>query len=259
MNRELNSEARVDAEGGVEISFVVPAYNEAAVIARTLDAIHAAARAVVGEQYEVIVADDASTDGTGEIARQHGANVIAVQKRQIGAVRNAGARVAKGRVLIFVDADTVICEKPVRAAMREIERGAAGGGAMVGFEDVSWMARAVGRVFCEVFVLLRLAAGCFMFCRRTDFEAVGGFDEKYFASEEIWLSKALKARGKFVVVRAQVLTSGRKIRRFGLWGLLGRFVGIMLGGQKAVQRREGLDIWYDGVRETRDSAQGAKA
>jgi GT2 family glycosyltransferase len=50
------------------ISFVVPAYNEEAFIADTLNAIHFSAR-VVGEQYEIVVADDASTDRTAEIAR----------------------------------------------------------------------------------------------------------------------------------------------------------------------------------------------
>ena len=56
------------------ISFVVPAYNEEAFIADTLNAIHCSARAV-NEQYEIIVADDASTDRTAEIARSLGARV----------------------------------------------------------------------------------------------------------------------------------------------------------------------------------------
>ena len=72
------------------ISFVIPAHDEAAVIGRTLVAMHDAARAT-GEPYEVIVADDASGDGTGAIARQHGARVVAVNFRQIAATRNAGA------------------------------------------------------------------------------------------------------------------------------------------------------------------------
>ena len=81
------------------ISFVVPAFNEETVLGRTLDSVHAAA-AGSGHQYEVIVVDDASTDRTAEIARARGARVVAVAHRQIAAVRNAGARVATGDVII---------------------------------------------------------------------------------------------------------------------------------------------------------------
>jgi len=71
------------------ISIIVPAYNEEALLAPTLDHLHAAA-AAAGEAYELIVVDDGSTDRTAAIADAHGARVVAVQVRQIGAARNAG-------------------------------------------------------------------------------------------------------------------------------------------------------------------------
>ena len=70
------------------ISFIVPAHNEEACLARTLPAIHEAAR-VVGHPYEVIVVDDASTDATAEVARENNARVVSVKHRQIAATRNA--------------------------------------------------------------------------------------------------------------------------------------------------------------------------
>src|SRR5262249_51904043 len=73
------------------LSFIVPAYNEQLLIGRTLGALHAAAGAL-REPYEVIVADDASTDETAAIAHAHGAQVVSVNHRQIAATRNAGAR-----------------------------------------------------------------------------------------------------------------------------------------------------------------------
>src|SRR5258708_8702482 len=73
------------------ISFVVPAYNEEKYLAATLAAIHEAARSA-GEPYEVVVANDASTDATAAIAEAGGARVVSVEKRQIAATRNAGAR-----------------------------------------------------------------------------------------------------------------------------------------------------------------------
>ena len=108
------------------ISFVVPAYNEEKYLAATLQSIHAAAKAV-GESYEIVVANDASTDATAQIAEQHGARVVTVQKRQIAATRNAGARASSGDMLIFVDADTQVNAPLISEAVAALRAGAAGG------------------------------------------------------------------------------------------------------------------------------------
>src|ERR1051325_9187994 len=89
------------------ISFIVPAHNEEFELSSTLAAIHLAA-SNAAQPYEIIVVDDASTDATPEIAAQAGAKVIRINRRQIAAARNAGARAAQGEYLFFVDADTRI-------------------------------------------------------------------------------------------------------------------------------------------------------
>jgi glycosyltransferase involved in cell wall biosynthesis len=104
------------------LSFIVPAHNEERLLGRTLLAIHAAARAL-GECYEIVVADDASTDATAAIARAHEAIVVAVSHRQIAATRNAGARQALGDLFFFVDADTLVTRAAVRAAVRAVRGG----------------------------------------------------------------------------------------------------------------------------------------
>ena len=58
------------------------------------------------QPYEIIVADDASTDATAEIARQNNSCVVSVNHRQIAATRNSGAKAAQGERLFFVDADS---------------------------------------------------------------------------------------------------------------------------------------------------------
>jgi len=192
------------------ISFIVPAYNEERLLGATLDALRAAALAI-GEPYELIVADDGSTDRTAAIAAHHGAILVSVAHRQIAATRNSGARKANGDWLIFVDADTLVSEAVVRSAVEALRSGAVGGGAAVEFDGtVPLYARLLLPVLVWSFRWAGLAAGCFLFCTRHSFAAVGGFDEAFYGAEELVMSRALKRHGRFVVLRQAVITSGRK-------------------------------------------------
>src|SRR6478736_8623668 len=110
------------------ISFIVPAYNEEHELSDTLAAIRNAASGAA-LPYEIIVVDDASTDATPEIASGAGARVIPINRRQIAASRNAGARAAQGEYLFFIDADTRINQTHVTEAMTLLEADYTGGGA----------------------------------------------------------------------------------------------------------------------------------
>ncbi len=236
------------------ISFVVPAFNEERLIGPTLRAIQSAAIAA-GEPYEVIVADDASSDGTATVAASLGARVVQVSHRQIAATRNAGARHAKGEYLIFVDADTLVSEAVLRAALQALRGGAIGGGAAVQLEGrIPAYAKLLQRPGVWLFRVTHLAAGCFLFCTRQAFEAIGGFDETLYGAEEIALSRALGRRGRFVVLREAVTTSGRKLRAHSGWELLRVLGGLALRGPGSVRERRGLGIWYEERREDPDSA-----
>ena len=231
------------------VSFVVPAHNEEPLLASTLRAIHDAAAACRVE-YEVIVADDASTDRTAQVAADSGAHVVSVQHRQIGATRNSGARASIGEVLVFVDADTLINKDVLRAALDIVARGAVGGGAAVKFDGrVPLYARALLPALTAMMRWMRLAAGCFVFCTRSAFEAAGGFDERLFGAEEIALSIALKKIGRFVIVRQSVVTSGRKLRTYSGLEVLGIMVRAALTGGKMLERRDQMGLWYDPRRE----------
>jgi glycosyltransferase involved in cell wall biosynthesis len=233
------------------LSFVVPAYNEERLLGATLDAIHAAALSC-GEPHEVVVADDASSDRTAELAAAHGARVVHVNCRQIAATRNAGARAARGEMLVFVDADTLVNAEVVRAAVEAMNAGAVGGGAPVRFDGrIPLYARLLLPLLVWSFRINRLAAGCFLFCRRSAFEATAGWDERYFGGEEVIFSRALKRQGRFVVLRASVLTSGRKLRAYSGGELFATVLRLALRGRRGVQQREGLDIWYAERRDDR--------
>jgi glycosyltransferase involved in cell wall biosynthesis len=213
----------------------------------------------VGIPYEIVVVDDASTDDTRAIALQAGARVVDVQLRQISAVRNAGARQAKGNFLFFVDADTRITAEVLRAAVESLRQGVVGGGAYVRFaEPVGWVVNLAINLFSLVYSrYLRWAAGCFVFAERPAFEAVGGFDESLYASEEIALSRALKRQGRFVVLRESVMTSARKLRLRSSWELIPFFFRFLRYGPALLRQRGGLDWWYDGQREKKASLNPA--
>src|SRR5204863_2905385 len=117
------------------ISFIVPAYNEEHELSYTLAAIRETVSGAT-QPYEIIVVDDASTDATPKIASDAGAKVIAIDRRQIAASRNAGERAAQGEHLFFIDADTRINRAHVSGGIAALEGGYAGGSARVAMDGV---------------------------------------------------------------------------------------------------------------------------
>ena len=158
---------------------------------------------------------------------------MSVNLRHIGAARNAGAKVATGDLLVFVDADTLVhAGRAAGRRRRRFSAGAVGGGGRRDVRirnDPPWGPP----VFAALAWLMRIAgwaAGCFMFVRTDVFRRVGGFDERYFASEEIHLSRAVKKHGRFVILRERVITSGRKGRLFTGRQSCGQFVERPVAG-----------------------------
>ena len=226
------------------ISFIVPAHDEELLIGRTLEHLRVAGEAF-RRPFEIVVVDDASTDRTAEIAAAGGARVVPVAHRRISSTRNAGARAALGDVLVFVDADTVLDAGTLRAALAAIDGGAAGGGAMIRFDgDVPLLGRFFEWVVSPLFRWGGLAAGCFLFCTRAAFEASGGYREDVFAAEEVWMSRALRAQGRFVVLRRRVLTSGRRVRAHSTVEILRLFAGTALHPSRLTDR-DAMRLWYD--------------
>src|SRR5262245_19502435 len=239
------------------ISFVIPAYNEELLLGQTLRAVHDAAGAQ-GESFEVIVADDASTDRTASVAQEHGARVVSGGHRQIAATRNAGARAANGAMLLFVDADTTVNRAAVRAAVRAMRKGAVGGGCAFNFDGpLPLYGRLLAAVAGPVYRALRLASGCFLFCTRPAFDAVGGFDEGLYGAEEAVMSRRLARQGRFVLLREAVTTSGRKLRAYSAREVLGLLVRLACAGPKAVRQRQGLELWYGERRPDPGFSAGA--
>jgi glycosyltransferase involved in cell wall biosynthesis len=228
-------------------SVIIPAYNEEdwlpntlAVLKETMDSLD--------EQGEVIVVDNNSTDKTAQIAKEYGARVVFEPINQISRARNAGARAAHGRYLVFLDADTLLQPELLHTALDNLARGdCCGGGTMVAFDKP--ISPAVGllvRFWNWYSVNFVMAAGSFIYCLREGFDATGGFSEKVYASEELWFSRQLKSWGKkrgltFLIITGNpILTSSRKLE----WFTLAQLVLMLLIAPIAIRFRSLCWTWY---------------
>jgi GT2 family glycosyltransferase len=90
----------------VTLTVIIPVHNGGDDLRLCLDALEASTRC----PDEIIVADDASTDGSGHLACQHGVRVLSIDGPSHGPAfaRNRGAEKARGDILVFLDADVAI-------------------------------------------------------------------------------------------------------------------------------------------------------
>lgn len=194
------------------ISVIVPTLNEVHALGATLAALDQIRGCI-----EVIVVDGGSKDGTQNIASAHDARLVNAECGR-GCQMDAGARLARGEVLWFVHADTLV---PEDAAIQIIEAlgdaKVVGGHFVVRFDGVSQAAR----FLTWLYPYLRWLGLCYgdstMFVRREVYERAGGF-QPFPIFEDLDLLRRLWRRGRMVRMPATVVTSSRRFegRSFGL-------------------------------------------
>lgn len=208
----------------MKVSVVIPAYNEERCLPETLKRIGESLSAAACDS-EVIVVDNDSRDGTRRVAEESGARVMEEKEHNISRVRNTGAAGSTGDVLIFVDADTLVAEALFRKITEVLEDGRCLGGAVaVGYGDLErkWMKwyLAGWRFWGKFFDMKQGAA---QFCRKSAFEALGGYDPTIFVGEDIefyWrLSRYARRNGGYLhfVEHPEVITSARRFDKMSLW------------------------------------------
>ena len=218
------------------LSLVVPARNEEALLGEALDAIlasiaHAAGLArgdlwLPDTAFEVIVADDGSEDATvaiaGAFAEACGVRLVHCRGRSCAAARNAGAAASSGRLLCFIDADTIV---PERAVSRILELHEAQARSLVLYRLASrepglraWLWWTFWGLARRLPLARAKSMPAFMSCRREHFERHGPFDESRTIAEEWGLTAAAWRSGRFLYDRSiTARTSSRRmeLRRFG--------------------------------------------
>jgi len=235
------------------VSLIIPAYNESALLPRLLASVERAQKKFADSngESEIIVADNHSTDTTAQIAAERGFRVATVEKRCIAAVRNAGAKIAKGEILAFVDADSVIHENTF-VHLRELLSGEkyVGGATGVTLERWSFGITAAYLLLLPFILLTKMDTGV-VFCSRADFERIGGYDENLQFAEDVAFLLALrrlgKTRGQSLVRATQVkaVASTRKFDEHGDWhyfGLMWRVGCSMMFGKD--EEKTADQYWY---------------
>ena len=214
----------------LRFTIIIPAFNEEACLAPTLDSVHVATerlRARPRVDVETIVVDNNSDDGTATVARNRGATVIHEPVQGIARARNTGARHATGDVLVFVDADVIVPPSllcAVHVAMSDPK--CIGGGA-----DVEYRPR---RVFVRLYLhawrvlgtLTGMVQGAAQFCRKSAHEHLGGYDETAWIGEDVdfyWsLQRLARESGRTVrlIREPRVRPSCRRFDNWPLWKIL---------------------------------------
>ena len=251
------------------LSFVIPARNEEALIGETVEAILASVARASGVARrglwlpdtgcEVVVADDGSDDATaaivGALAREVGVRLVSCAGGTCAAARNAGAAASAGRVLCFVDADTIV---PESAVGRVLQLHEGEGRCLVLYRLASrepgmraWLWWSFWGLARHLPLARAKSMPAFMSCDRAHFESYGPFAESAVITEEWPLTGAAYRfhRARFLYDRTLTArTSSRRmeLQPFGYLRTFLKWVSVVLFAGARTDA-------YDGIRhETGD-------
>jgi glycosyltransferase involved in cell wall biosynthesis len=218
------------------LSFVIPARNEEALIGEALEAILVSVARASGVSrndlwlpdtgVEVVVVDDASEDATaaivGTFTDDVGVRLVPCIGGTCAAARNAGTAATSGRVLCFVDADTIV---PQNAVDRILKLHDDEGRCLVLYRLASrepgiraWLWWSFWGLARHLPLARAKSMPAFMSCKRAHFERYGPFDESCTIAEEWPLTGAAWRHGRFLYDRTLIArTSSRRmeLRPFG--------------------------------------------
>jgi glycosyltransferase involved in cell wall biosynthesis len=243
---------------GPRFSLIIPAYNEESYLPALLNSVGKARARYAGgpDEIEVVVVDNASADATASLARSSGCRVVRENRRIIAAVRNTGARNARGQVFVFVDADNIMHPDTFNA----IEKSLSSGKVIAGASGVNMQRMSLGiavtyALMVPLVWLTRMDTGV-VFCLREDFESIGGYNEDLLFAEDVQLLWDLMRLGrkqgrKLSRIRSVKATfSTRKFDKHGDWhwlGLMFRFFYGLLFSKSSLDKFAHM-YWYGNQR-----------
>ena len=232
------------------LSVVIPARNEEHYLPRALRALRQSGEQIIDCDYEIVVVVNRSSDATETIARENGCIVVNHDGKNLSAIRNSGVKAASGEFIITVDADSIVSTGMLPDVERALSNpGIIGGGVLILPERWSLGIFMTGLALLPIAIWYQISCGLFFF-RKSDFLAIGGFDESLVSVEDIDFAKRLRAYGtkterRFkTLFRSFITTSCRKFDRFGDWYFLRNpreSLKLLHGRDQSLADK----IWYD--------------
>lgn len=199
-----------------KFSFIIPTRNEAGYLEQCLLSIKKQTK----KDYEIIVVDTLSSDGTKKIARRH-AKLINEPRKGIGLARNTGAKHSRGGILIFVDADVRFDKDFLERIEEKFNKNISGGICVLRCYDGSrytkkiydWI-NYVPRFLIKIGMPVT-AGSCFVYAKK-HFHKVGGFNPIWKTNEDHELARRIHQHKRFVFFHdIKVETSARRIGKMG--------------------------------------------
>lgn len=209
----------------MKLSVVIPAYNEEKYIA---DCLQSLIEIAGDELYEIIVVDNNSTDKTNAIARSFkGVTVVKEKRKGTSFARQKGFQIAKGDLIAFIDADTLVTQGWIQKVKEEFftDKHLVCLSSPYTFYDLSRAKRILVWSYWNILaypvyvLLLRyMVLGANFVVRRKALEKIGGFDDDFvFYGDDTDIARRLHTVGKVKFVRrALVSSSGRRLQKEGM-------------------------------------------
>jgi glycosyltransferase involved in cell wall biosynthesis len=217
-----------------ELTIIIPAKNEETNIPRLMESILKQDYDKI-RQTKVILGDANSTDKTREIFLAYGDRIpVEVTPGGLPSIsRNAGAKLAKTRYLLFCDADIQLVEPDIiRLGLEKMKaKNLHCLTAKLYCQDGNWKDHCL---YCLTNFIIRcskyispFSVGAFMFFEREKFEQLGGFNEKIHFSEDYYLSKQVAGK-HFGVISRHFATDNRRFQKLGYWKMIKMFTNTVL-------------------------------
>lgn len=193
-------------------SVVVPAYNEENYIEDCLDSI--VNQEFPKKDYEIIAVDNNSTDNMAEIIRKKYPQVTIFEEKKQGVVfaRITGVEKAKGKIIAFIDADSIAPSLWLKNLKTAYENPCVVGvGGKVSYEPKRFVPSTVGLIGNVFNQLFKMMTGVNSSFRKDAYHKCGGYSPKINFDEDVYLSLSLKKTGKIVFLKDNpVITSSRR-------------------------------------------------
>jgi rSAM/selenodomain-associated transferase 2 len=203
-------------------SIIIPTYNEADQIAKTISIVHAANGK---HEAEIIVVDGGSTDDTVRIAEKCGVTVVRSERKGRAAQMNKGVSIAKHNMLYFLHADSIPPNNFTTQILDAYKKGIHSGCFRLGFDYDHWFLKA-NAWFTKFNVNAVRFGDQSLFVTKDVFERSGGFRADLMMMEDQEIIHRLKKHSRFKVLNDVVTTSARKYLDNGIYRLQAIFFRI---------------------------------